>query len=57
MPWKIAMLAINVIFSAMILRIQYIDYYYYYYFILSGCNMTSLKAERSEMDTPAREDY
>lgn len=50
------MVALNITFSAMILRAQYMDYYYYY-FNLSGYNMTSLKAEGSEMDTPAREDY
>lgn len=42
-------------FSAMTLRIQWRDYYYYY-FNLSGYNMRALKAEKSEMDMPARED-
>lgn len=29
----------------------------YYYFTLSSYNRISLKAEKSEMDMPAREDY
>lgn len=38
----------------MILRVQCIDYYY---FTPSSYNRLSLKAEKSEMDMPAKEDY
>ena len=52
------MVTVNMTFSAMILTVQWMDDDDDDddYFNLSGYNMTSLKAEKSEMDTPARED-